>query len=75
MHVTTFLFTLASAETRTLSVLEESILFGWQELAHAYELCLGHDLDIDREVTHSDDVSLLEVILQVERVWLFGVVV
>ena len=70
LHITTFLFTFASTETRTLSVLEKPVLFGWQELAHADELRFGHDLDVDSEVAYPDDVSLFEVVLHVERVWL-----
>jgi hypothetical protein len=65
LHVTTLLLPLATAQTSTFSIFEQSVLFAWQKFPHTYYLRLAHLLNVDHKVTNPHDVSLLNVIIQV----------
>ena len=67
LHVTSFLLAFASALSGALAVFEQSVLVRWQKFPHADELLLAHELDVDREVSNLDDVSFLELVVDVRK--------
>ena len=59
LHVRTLHFSFLAANARALTVLNQPVLLGRQQLPNADQRGLGHRLNVDQEVPALNDVALL----------------
>lgn len=62
LHVAALLLPLASVQARCFPIFDQSVLGGWQVLAHGNELLFGDPLYIYSELAHLDNVALLDLL-------------
>ena len=67
LRLASLFFSLSTTEPSSLPVLEQAVLLRREELPHADQLSLADYLDIDGEVSSTNDIDLLEVIVDVSE--------